>query len=69
MTAKQVGNGTLVASPWYENILGAVLATNRMTFNGGLADRKGEHLEISVANTIAVEGKVSYGSSWQPWDK
>jgi hypothetical protein len=54
MTARQAGNGTLVASPWYENILGAVLATNRLTFNDGLADRKGEHLEISVANTIAI---------------
>ena len=40
-------------TPGYENILGAALATNSVTVNGGLADRKGEyfHREISVANT------------------
>ena len=42
-----------ITTPGYENILGAALATNSATVNGGLADRKGEyfHREISVANT------------------
>ena len=41
-----------IATPGYENILGAALATNSVTVNGGLADRKGEyfHREISVSN-------------------
>jgi hypothetical protein len=41
-----------ITTPGYENILGAALATNSVTVNGGLADRKGEyfHWEISVAN-------------------
>ncbi len=42
-----------IKTPGLEHIIGVALATNSVTVNGGLADRKGEyfHREISVANT------------------
>ena len=43
---------TNVTNPGYASIIGAALATNGVTVNGGTADRKGEyfHDEITVAN-------------------
>ena len=44
---------TGVVTPGLKDILGAALATNGVTVNGGTADRKGEyfHRQISVGNT------------------
>jgi len=43
---------TNIQTPGYVNILGAALATNSVTVNGGAADRKAEyfHRELTVAN-------------------
>ncbi|MDR3578326.1 MAG: hypothetical protein P4L50_31070 [Anaerolineaceae bacterium] len=42
-----------ITTPGFENIIGAALATNTVTVNGGVADCKGEyfHREISISNT------------------
>ena len=51
--ANSLDQYTNITTPGFENILGAALATNSVTVNGGMADRHGEyfHQELSVANT------------------
>ena len=51
-TANSLNEYTSIATPGYESIIGAALATNGVTVNSGAADRKSEyfHREITVAN-------------------
>ena len=52
-TANSLNQYTGITTPGSLEIIGAALATNPVTVNGGVADRRGEyfHWEISVANT------------------
>ena len=52
-TANSLNQYTGIVTPGLQDVCGAALATNAVTVNGGLADRRGEyfHREISVANT------------------
>ena len=51
--ANSLNQYTNIVTPGTKEIIGAALATNGVTVNGGTADRHGEyfHREISVANT------------------
>ena len=51
--ANNLNQYTGITTPGSLEIIGATLATNSVTVNGGVADRRGEyfHREISVANT------------------
>jgi RHS repeat-associated protein len=52
-TANSLNQYTDIVTPGLKDIMGAALATNSVTVNGGTADRHGEyfHRQISVANT------------------
>lgn len=51
--ANSLNQYTNIVTPGFKDIMGAALATNGVTVNGGVADRHGEyfHKGISVANT------------------
>ena len=52
-SANNLNQYTNIITPGFKDVIGAALATNGVTVNGGLADRHGEyfHKQISVANT------------------
>jgi RHS repeat-associated protein len=51
-TANSLNEYVSISTPGYKDILGVAFATNAVTVNGGLADRKAEyfHREIAVGN-------------------
>jgi RHS repeat-associated protein len=52
-TVNNLNEYTAIATPGYKDIVGLALATNTVTVNSGVADRKGEyfHRELPISNT------------------